>query len=118
MHTYVQTAVPVVKFSNGIERQVKAEKWVIKTGTGGQVTRTQLPLQLAWAISIHKSQIFFMQYYTLFTIFFKQVNFVAIFDQQLANNLLLGLECRGQKHIHAVSPDKSQTKQSVLMTKV
>ena len=50
------TVVPIVKFSSGTERPVKAEKWVIKTGTGGQVTRTQLPLQLAWAISIHKSQ--------------------------------------------------------------
>ena len=50
-------AAPIVKFSNGLEKSVKAEKWVVRTGTGGQVTRIQVPLQLAWAISIHKSQV-------------------------------------------------------------
>ncbi len=53
----LNVVIPIVKFANGIERPVKAEKWVIRTGNGGQVTRTQLPLQLAWAISIHKSQV-------------------------------------------------------------
>ena len=53
-------AAPIVKFSNGLEKSVKAEKWVVRTGTGGQVTRIQVPLQLAWAISIHKSQVWYI----------------------------------------------------------
>jgi ATP-dependent DNA helicase PIF1 len=36
--------------------QVRLEKWVVKNGLGGTVTRTQMPLGLAWAFSIHKSQ--------------------------------------------------------------
>lgn len=32
------------------------EKWVFKVGGGNVVYRKQLPLALAWAMSIHKSQ--------------------------------------------------------------
>lgn len=51
---YVQ-GYPTVQFK---KRQllVKPEKWSIKTAGGLVITRSQLPLKLAWAFSIHKSQ--------------------------------------------------------------
>lgn len=51
---YVQ-GYPLVKFKKR-ELLVKPEKWSIKTAGGLIVTRSQLPLKLAWAFSIHKSQ--------------------------------------------------------------
>lgn len=46
---------PLVKFKKR-ELLVKPEKWSIKTAGAVIVTRSQLPLKLAWAFSIHKSQ--------------------------------------------------------------
>lgn len=48
--------VPVVKFKSNKEYLAKPEKWTIKTPTGGILVRWQVPLKLAWAFSIHKSQ--------------------------------------------------------------
>lgn len=36
---------------------IKPEKWVVKTPSGQFVSRQQVPLKLAWAFSIHKSQV-------------------------------------------------------------
>uniref|UniRef100_A0A182JU50 ATP-dependent DNA helicase PIF1 n=1 Tax=Anopheles christyi TaxID=43041 RepID=A0A182JU50_9DIPT len=47
--------LPLVKFKRR-ELLVRHEKWSVKMGSGMVLTRVQLPLKLAWAFSIHKSQ--------------------------------------------------------------
>ncbi|XP_030555743.1 ATP-dependent DNA helicase PIF1 [Drosophila novamexicana] len=52
----IEKGLPVVRFKNNQEHVCRLEKWIIKTATGGVLTRRQVPLKLAWAFSIHKSQ--------------------------------------------------------------
>lgn len=47
----------MVRFMSGMCVTVRPERWSVRVSGGGQVTRRQLPLRLAWAISIHKSQV-------------------------------------------------------------
>ncbi|KAK2984038.1 hypothetical protein RJ640_001199 [Escallonia rubra] len=48
--------LPVVKFDSGIERMMDLETWVVLDGEKAVATRKQIPLILAWALSIHKCQ--------------------------------------------------------------
>jgi hypothetical protein len=51
------SGLPQVRFLCGVTEVIHADRWTVQT-TGGQLlSRQQLPLQLAWAISIHKSQV-------------------------------------------------------------
>eukprot|EP01126_Amoeba_proteus_P015543 TRINITY_DN17009_c0_g1_i4.p1 TRINITY_DN17009_c0_g1~~TRINITY_DN17009_c0_g1_i4.p1 ORF type:complete len:362 (-),score=85.50 TRINITY_DN17009_c0_g1_i4:8-1093(-) len=50
------TIYPLVKFSNKQIELIQAEWWSITIGNLEVATREQLPLDLAWAMSIHKSQ--------------------------------------------------------------
>ncbi|EFA81412.1 DNA helicase [Heterostelium album PN500] len=48
--------MPVVKFTTGITKTIHREVWKIEIGNVRVASRTQVPLALAWALSIHKSQ--------------------------------------------------------------
>ncbi|XP_012535683.1 ATP-dependent DNA helicase PIF1 [Monomorium pharaonis] len=48
--------IPVIQLRSGAHYAAKMEKWAIKTSSGAVVHRKQVPLKLAWAFSIHKSQ--------------------------------------------------------------
>jgi len=49
--------IPLVKTSTGQKVRVVAEDWTIENEAGESIaTVTQVPLRLAWAITIHKSQ--------------------------------------------------------------
>jgi ATP-dependent DNA helicase PIF1 len=47
---------PIVRFFDGTVMTVKLDCWSLKLNSDQLVTRKQIPLQLAWALSIHKSQ--------------------------------------------------------------
>ncbi|XP_072199383.1 ATP-dependent DNA helicase PIF1 isoform X2 [Excalfactoria chinensis] len=51
-----QKGLPKVRFLCGVTRVIKMERWLFKGPSGVHLSRQQLPLKLAWAISIHKSQ--------------------------------------------------------------
>ncbi|XP_006899697.1 PREDICTED: ATP-dependent DNA helicase PIF1 [Elephantulus edwardii] len=48
--------LPQVRFLCGITEVIRADRWTVQAPGGQLLSRQQLPLQLAWAISIHKSQ--------------------------------------------------------------
>lgn len=47
--------LPLVRFRNK-EYMAKQERWIVKMASGTHAIRVQVPLKLAWAFSIHKSQ--------------------------------------------------------------
>lgn len=52
----VATGYPKVKLNTGREISLKPETWELNDGDKRRAMLTQLPLRLAWAITVHKSQ--------------------------------------------------------------
>ncbi len=56
VYNFLSDGTPVIKLSNGTEVSVTPEEWVIEENGKKKAFISQLPLRLAWAITIHKSQ--------------------------------------------------------------
>jgi ATP-dependent exoDNAse (exonuclease V) alpha subunit len=50
------TDYPIVKFQNGNEITMLPDTWELRDGERKRASITQIPLRLAWAITVHKSQ--------------------------------------------------------------
>lgn len=50
------TEYPVVEFKNGRTVTMYPETWELRDGTKKRASISQIPLRLAWAITVHKSQ--------------------------------------------------------------
>jgi len=50
------THYPIVEFRSGRKLTVGMDTWELRDGTKKRASITQIPLRLAWAITIHKSQ--------------------------------------------------------------
>ncbi len=50
------TEYPIVEFKNGKEVSMVPDSWELRDGDKKRASITQIPLRLAWAITVHKSQ--------------------------------------------------------------
>lgn len=50
------TDYPIVEFKNGKEVSMTPDTWELRDGDKKRASITQIPLRLAWAITVHKSQ--------------------------------------------------------------
>lgn len=50
------TEYPIVEFKNGKEVSMVPDTWELRDGDKKRASITQIPLRLAWAITVHKSQ--------------------------------------------------------------
>lgn len=50
------TEYPIVEFQNGKEVSMSPDTWELRDGDKKRASITQIPLRLAWAITVHKSQ--------------------------------------------------------------
>ena len=53
---YSKGQLPVVRFASGEVVTIGRERWTISSGGRVVAQRVQVPLDLAWAMSVHKCQ--------------------------------------------------------------
>lgn len=51
-----ETDLPIVQLNNGRTITMKQDTWELRDGTRKKASLAQIPLRLAWAITVHKSQ--------------------------------------------------------------
>ncbi len=56
VYNFLSDGTPIIKLSNRTEVSVIPEEWIIEENGKKKAFISQLPLRLAWAITIHKSQ--------------------------------------------------------------
>lgn len=56
VYTFLADNTPIIKLQSGAEITAIPEEWVIEENGKRKAVISQLPLRLAWAITIHKSQ--------------------------------------------------------------
>ncbi|KAK7872455.1 hypothetical protein R5R35_014250 [Gryllus longicercus] len=56
VESFNKEGLPVVRFWTNAQVAVQPDRWTVKGSGNYLLTRKQLPLQLGWAFSIHKSQ--------------------------------------------------------------
>ncbi len=56
VYTFLSDDSPIIRLQNGTEITVTPEEWGIEENGKQKAVISQLPLRLAWAITIHKSQ--------------------------------------------------------------
>src|SRR5690606_19193991 len=50
------TEYPIIEFQSGKEVSMQPDTWELRDGDKKRASITQIPLRLAWAITVHKSQ--------------------------------------------------------------
>ena len=54
--TKFEDDLPVVKFMNGVECPINYQEWIIEENNEKILSITQIPLKVAYAITVHRSQ--------------------------------------------------------------
>jgi ATP-dependent DNA helicase PIF1 len=86
------TNFPIVKFHNGKTMTMMPDTWELRDGDKKRASITQIPLRLAWAITVHKSQGMTLDAacIDLSRAFVEGMGYVALSRVKNLNNLYLG----------------------------